>query len=112
LFSSFFCVADLVLCTLTLGVLKVAVSPESNQANTVRFEPPLPDWKQAAIQRLGFGNLNKVILCFDRIFWDPNTNLFGHVGSTTASRGKFCSFSAELIYLLLTSPVSCAKSRS
>lgn len=84
--------ADLVLCTLTLGVLKVAVSDSSDQANTVRFEPPLPEWKKAAIQRLGFGNLNKVVLCFDRIFWDPNTNLFGHVGSTTASRGELFLF--------------------
>lgn len=81
--------ADLVLCTLTLGVLKVAVSPPPyNQMNTVKFDPPLPIWKQDAIKRLGFGNLNKVILCFDRIFWDPTTNLFGHVGSTTASRGE------------------------
>lgn len=29
---------------------------------------------------------------FDRIFWDPNTNLFGHVGSTTASRGELFLF--------------------
>lgn len=84
--------ADIVLCTLTLGVLKVAISENSDQANTVRFDPPLPDWKQSAIQRLGFGNLNKVVLCFDRIFWDPNTNLFGHVGSTTASRGELFLF--------------------
>lgn len=75
---------------MTLGVLKVAIAPEpSNQLNTVKFDPPLPTWKQDAIKRLGFGNLNKVILCFDRIFWDPTTNLFGHVGSTTASRGEF-----------------------
>lgn len=85
--------ADLVLCTLTLGILKLAISPLSaNQENTVIFNPPLPDWKQQAIQRLGFGNLNKVILCFDRIFWDANTNLFGHVGSTTASRGELFLF--------------------
>ncbi|XP_063708331.1 possible lysine-specific histone demethylase 1 [Culicoides brevitarsis] len=84
--------ADLVLCTLPLGVLKVAISDTTEQLNTVRFDPPLPDWKQAAIQRLGFGNLNKVILCFDRIFWDPNTNLFGHVGSTTQSRGELFLF--------------------
>lgn len=85
--------ADLVLCTLTLGVLKVATSPLStNQMNRVFFEPELPDWKKAAIERLGFGNLNKVILCFDRIFWDPTTNLFGHVGSTTASRGELFLF--------------------
>ncbi|XP_037940015.1 possible lysine-specific histone demethylase 1-like [Teleopsis dalmanni] len=84
---------DIVLCTLTLGVLKLAVSGGMNvQANMVSFEPPLPEWKQQAIQRLGFGNLNKVVLCFDRIFWDPSTNLFGHVGSTTESRGELFLF--------------------
>lgn len=97
--------ADLVLCTLTLGILKVAISPLSaNQENTVQFHPPLPEWKKNAIQRLGFGNLNKVILCFDRIFWDANTNLFGHVGSTTASRGElflFWSISQSPVLLAL-----------
>ena len=34
----------------------------------------------------------QVILCFDRVFWDPNTNLFGHVGTTTASRGELFLF--------------------
>ncbi|XP_046399378.1 lysine-specific histone demethylase 1A-like [Ischnura elegans] len=61
-------------------------------ANAVQFVPPLPEWKVAAIQRLGFGNLNKVVLCFERTFWDPNANLFGHVGSTTASRGELFLF--------------------
>ena len=56
------------------------------------FNPPLPDWKIESIKRLGYGNLNKVILCFDRIFWDPSANLFGHVGSTTASRGELFLF--------------------
>ncbi|XP_030372224.1 possible lysine-specific histone demethylase 1 [Scaptodrosophila lebanonensis] len=97
--------ADLVVCTLTLGVLKVAVAhEESQQGNTVKFDPPLPDWKQQAIRRLGFGNLNKVVLCFDRIFWDPNANLFGHVGSTTSSRGEmflFWSISSSPVLLAL-----------
>lgn len=26
------------------------------------------------------------------MFWDPNANLFGHVGSTTASRGELFLF--------------------
>ena len=26
----------------------------------VSFNPPLPEWKTEAIQRLGYGNLNKV----------------------------------------------------
>lgn len=34
----------------------------------------------------------QVVLCFDRIFWDPESNLFGHVGSTTASRGELFLF--------------------
>ena len=44
---------DAVLCTLPLGVLK-------QQPPAVQFVPPLPEWKTSAIQRMGFGNLNKV----------------------------------------------------
>lgn len=84
--------ADVVLCTLPLGVLKLSATPSSGQLNSVQFSPPLPDWKTSAIQRLGFGNLNKVVLCFERIFWNPQANLFGHVGSTTASRGELFLF--------------------
>jgi monoamine oxidase len=47
---------DAVLCTLPLGVLK-------QQPPAVQFVPPLPEWKTSAVQRMGFGNLNKV-LCF------------------------------------------------
>mgnify|MGYP002803835585 FL=1 len=76
---------DVVLITLPLGVLKAM--PE-----TVQFHPPLPEWKTKAIDRMGFGNLNKVVLCFERVFWDRSTNLFGHVGSTTAKRGELFLF--------------------
>ena len=44
---------DAVLCTLPLGVMK-------QQPPAVQFMPSLPEWKTAAIQRMGFGNLNKV----------------------------------------------------
>jgi len=84
--------ADCVLCTLPLGVLKQSIQQPTSSPNMVTFNPPLPDWKKEAIQRLGYGNLNKVVLCFDRIFWDNNSNLFGHVGSTTASRGELFLF--------------------
>lgn len=91
--NTFFSIlADVVLCTLPLGVLKLSSAASSGQLNTVQFSPPLPDWKTSAIQRLGFGNLNKVVLCFERIFWNPQANLFGHVGSTTASRGELFLF--------------------
>lgn len=86
--------ADAVLCTLPLGVLKQAVQTNSvgTSGNVVQFIPPLPEWKVQSIQRLGFGNLNKVVLCFERSFWDQDSNLFGHVGSTTASRGELFLF--------------------
>lgn len=43
--------ADEVVITTPLGVLK---------ADTIDFDPPLPHWKQGAIDRMGFGLLNKV----------------------------------------------------
>lgn len=45
--------ASLVLVTVPLGVL---------QAGGVQFEPPLPEWKAAAAHKLGFGDLNKVVM--------------------------------------------------
>jgi monoamine oxidase len=49
--------ASLVLVTVPLGVLK---------AGDVKFEPQLPAWKADAVARLGFGDLNKVIL---QVIW-------------------------------------------
>ncbi|MEL6321265.1 MAG: NAD(P)/FAD-dependent oxidoreductase [Cyanobacteria bacterium J06626_14] len=39
------------------------------QANTVAFEPQLPDAKLKAIQGLGAGHITKLILKFDQPFW-------------------------------------------
>lgn len=41
---------------------------------------------------MGFGNFNKVVLCFDWVFWDLSVNLFGYVGSMIVSRGEFFFF--------------------
>lgn len=49
--------ADCVLITVPLGVLK---------AGTLVFDPPLPDRKTDAIQRLGMGLLNKIFLILER----------------------------------------------
>lgn len=42
---------DKVVLTSPLGVLK---------AGSIAFDPPLPTWKKGAIERMGFGLLNKV----------------------------------------------------
>ena len=59
--------AKVVIVTLPLGVLK---------AKGVTFTPDLPPWKQAAVERLGFGDLNKVVLQFERVFWE-DLDFFG-----------------------------------
>ncbi|KAI9166934.1 vacuolar protein sorting 33A-like protein [Paramyrothecium foliicola] len=60
--------ADGVVCTIPLGVLK--------QGN-VTFNPPLPPRKLEAIERLGFGILNKVVLVYNKAFWDTDRHIFG-----------------------------------
>lgn len=60
--------ADAVVCTIPLGVLK--------QGNVI-FEPPMPSEKADVVGRLGFGILNKVVLLYDRVFWDSNRHIFG-----------------------------------
>jgi monoamine oxidase len=59
---------DVALVTLPLGVLK---------ARTVNFDPPLPDAKLAAIDRLEMGNLTKVTMHFEQVFWQPDQYVFG-----------------------------------
>ncbi|XP_020572869.1 lysine-specific histone demethylase 1 homolog 3 [Phalaenopsis equestris] len=75
--------ADSVLITIPLGCLK---------ANTIKFSPPLPDWKESSIQRLGFGVLNKVVLEFPSIFWDETVDYFGATAEETDSRGRCFMF--------------------
>jgi monoamine oxidase len=53
--------ARAVLVTLPLGVLK---------AGAVEFEGPLPGWKRAAIEALGFGSVVKVVVQFSGAFWE------------------------------------------
>jgi monoamine oxidase len=62
--------AQAALVTLPLGVLK---------AGDVAFEPPLGARKAQAIERLGFGNLAKVALFFERPFWPLEQYVFGLV---------------------------------
>jgi polyamine oxidase len=68
---------DAALLSVSLGVLK---------SGAIKFKPPLDSIRQGAIDRLGFGLLNKLYLRFDRIFWDLNADIIGYIGP---KRGYF-----------------------
>ncbi|KAI5289686.1 hypothetical protein KEM54_003417 [Ascosphaera aggregata] len=83
--------ANKLLITVPLGVLK---------DQSIKFVPPLPDWKMGAINRLGYGTMNKVILVFEKAFWDVEHDIFGILHDATvknsllqshysSNRGKF-----------------------
>ncbi|GMI42366.1 hypothetical protein TeGR_g13223 [Tetraparma gracilis] len=60
--------ADVCIVTAPLGVLKRKV---------ISFSPPLPKRKQLAIDRMGFGCLNKCAITFPHKFWD-SVDFVGH----------------------------------
>lgn len=74
---------DAVLVTVPLGCLK---------AETIKFLPPLPQWKQSAIKQLGFGVLNKIVLEFTEVFWDDTVDYFGATAEETNCRGQCFMF--------------------
>lgn len=62
-------VADEVILTLPLGVLKRAA---------IEFTPPFSLEKQTAIERLGVGSVHKVVLHYDQVFWPDDVHYFGY----------------------------------
>ncbi|XP_047337386.1 lysine-specific histone demethylase 1 homolog 1 [Impatiens glandulifera] len=74
---------DMVLCTMPLGVLK---------RNEIEFVPDLPERKKDAIERLGFGLLNKVAMLFPYNFWGDEIDTFGHLADESRMRGEFFLF--------------------
>ncbi|OAP63916.1 hypothetical protein AYL99_03143 [Fonsecaea erecta] len=62
-----------------LGVLK---------EQSIQFDPPLPQWKRDAIRRMGFGLLNKVILVFEKPFWDVGRDMFGLLRAPRNGQGN------------------------
>ncbi|KAF4312532.1 Amine oxidase [Botryosphaeria dothidea] len=55
------------ICTFSVGVL---------QNEVVTFDPPLPDWKQDAIENFQMGTYTKIFMQFNETFWDPDTQFF------------------------------------
>lgn len=75
--------AEAALITLPLGVLK---------SNTVKFSPPLPKAKQAAINRLNMGVLNKIVLKFPEAFWSEDYDMIGYLSPQYDTFLEFLNF--------------------
>ena len=71
--------ADRVVFSAPLGVLK---------SQYINFEPPLPSWKSDAIGRMGFGLLNKLIMVFEKPFWDTERDMFGLLRAPRDNAGQ------------------------
>lgn len=75
-------VADAVIVTLPLGVLK---------AGAVDVATGLPEATQAAIDRIGFGVLSKTFLRFDKAFWATDVDWHGYVGAQPGQWAQWLS---------------------
>lgn len=80
-------VADRVICTLPLGVL---------QSGRVRFGEPLAPGRQAAIDGLRMGLLNKCWLRFDRVHWPDDVDWIGWLGPRAGYWGEWVSLARAL----------------
>lgn len=72
----------------------VPKSSDEPPYGSVRFWPPLPKWKAGAVERLGFGLLNKLVCHFPDKFWaSTQSMLFGYVNRhERGERGRFFLF--------------------
>lgn len=89
--------ADQVVVTTPLGVLK---------SGTIDFDPPLPHWKRGAIDRMGFGLLNKVriyhnspLLTMTDQFHRSFSSMTSPSGMTTATCSDFSTKQSSMAVL-------------
>jgi len=69
------------------------------KAGSITFHPPLPSEKITAIERMGFGLLDKIVLRFSSAFWPKGAGKLGmslerlslilYTGFTSSLRGEF-----------------------
>ncbi|CAD5208710.1 unnamed protein product [Bursaphelenchus xylophilus] len=68
-----------------------ASSKLETKPDRIKFIPELPDEFKEAIERVGFGTVNKVILQFSTRFW-PENMFMGRLGDPGKSRGEMVLF--------------------
>jgi monoamine oxidase len=66
-----------VIVTVPLGVLK---------RGSIKFSPELPEKKLAAIEKLGMGALNKLVLKFPKQFWSSEPHTLAYINGNIPDR--------------------------
>jgi len=92
--------ADRLLVTVPLGVL---------QAKKIKFVPELPKDKQAAIERMGMGVMNKIALRFEQAFWPQDQQVIAYASERRGDipfSSIFTTTRASLRSSVLYRPVS------
>ncbi|RNA08526.1 spermine oxidase [Brachionus plicatilis] len=74
---------DKVVCTMSLGYLK------ENFEKILKPNWFIPDEKKKAIKRMGFGTVNKIILIYDKPFWDENLEDIYPIWPTESTQKMF-----------------------
>ena len=75
--------------TFSTGVLQAAIREENN---TVQFDPPLPQWKQDAINNATPVHYGKIHLIFNYTFWevtDEDQQIWGYVSDQRGYYGYY-----------------------
>jgi monoamine oxidase len=78
--------ADAVVVTVPLSLLK---------RGSIRFEPALPAAMQDAIDRIGFGLLDKQFLRFDRPFWPTDVDWLEYLDTDAADWPQWVSLATD-----------------
>ncbi|XP_064596762.1 uncharacterized protein LOC135463432 [Liolophura sinensis] len=74
--------ADVVVVAVPLGVLK---------NGDIFFDPPLSVERKNAINKMGFGRLNKVILRFENMFWPEEPGMFASTADVLKTKNPLVS---------------------
>ena len=69
-----------VIVTVPLGCLK---------RETIVFEPALPQWKRQAIDQMGMGLMNKLVVQFATCFWGDKVSYLSHACNRRRGRFRF-----------------------
>ena len=60
----------------TTPAVPVGVLKSKHPRSAIEFDPPLMPYKRAAIDTLGMGCENKIVLRFPHCFWNPTVPFF------------------------------------